>query len=540
MLTIIVGNFVYAAEVKQTNNNSFYFVNLDKEVIIKGYTVDAFNGALKLSLLPNILNEATGVEVAELNEKIDLPWQLEKISKVYQFEFKNKSAYDSKKSFYIQLSYEKQSDYYKQIFYYDKNYSSWQPLPTVDYPDKLFVRSLINFSSARLAVFVNPEALVIGKASWYKYKNGLFAASPDFPKKSKLRVYNTENNKYVDVVVNDFGPDRKKHSDLIIDLDKVAFKKIASIGAGVINVTIKPLYIAPKNNKILGISPTGAKSQFDISAKSAIVMDENTGKILWQNNNNSILPIASLTKLIAIKVFLDTRPSLNQIVIYSVKDEEYNYKYANKEEIARLKLNDNDTLTIEDLIYSSLVGSTNNTVETLVRVSGLSREEFINKMNQSAVNWGVVNTHFIEPTGLSTQNVSSALDYAIMVKEIYTHPIIKKASVMAEYSFKTINTQKYHRIKNTDKLINTSDLKIIGSKTGYLNEALYCLMVRVEKGLMGPLTVVTLGVPSRAQSFEETENLAKYALNALLNKSQNKIVSQQPIFTKNNFVNNFY
>jgi len=519
-LAITVGSFIYVAKAEQTNNNRFYHINLSEETIVKGYTVNAFDGALKLSLTPGVLNKATGIEAIELNEKIDLPWQLEKISKVYQFELKNKSSYDGKKPFYIQLSYDKQSDYYKQVFYYDKNYSSWQPLPTVDYSDKSFARALIRLPFARLAVFANKEALVAGEASWYKHKNGLFAASPDFPKKSKLRVYNINNNKYIDVVVNDFGPNRKVHSSRVIDLDKVAFKKIAPAGAGVINVRIEPLYIAPENNKILGISLTGAKSEFNISAKSAIVMDEKTGDILWQKNVSSILPIASLTKLVAVKVFLDTRPSLNQAVVYSVKDEEYNYKYANKFEIARLKLNDGDALTIENLIYSALVGSANNTVETLVRISGLSREEFINRMNIAAAGWGATDTHFVEPTGLSSRNVSSALDYAIMIKQVCVHPIIRKASVMAKYSFKTINTQKYHIVKNTDKLINTSSLKITGSKTGYLNEALYCLMVRVEKDSMGPLIVVTLGTPNRAQSFEETENLAKYALNELNNKSQ--------------------
>ncbi|MDO9399642.1 MAG: RlpA-like double-psi beta-barrel domain-containing protein [bacterium] len=516
--TIIVGGFICATETSQAVNDSSYFINLDQETTVKGYVVDAFYGALKLSLMPAVLKEPTGVEVIKLDEKIDLPWQLKKISQIYQFEFKNKLAYNSGKQFSIQLSYDEPSNYYKQVFYYEKNSATWRPLPTVDCPDKSFVRALISLPYARLAVFSNPEALVVGKASWYKNKDGLFAASPDFPKKSKLRVYNTDNNKYVDVVVNDSGPDRRIHSDRVVDLDKVAFKKIAAIGSGVINVRIEPLYIAPNNNKVLGIPLTGVKSQFTISAKSAIAMNERTGEILWQKNASSTLPLASLTKLIAIKVFFDLRPSLSQVVSYSIKDEEYNYKYASKGEVARVKLNDGDTLTVEDLVYSSLVGSANNAVETLVRVSGLSREEFINRMNQSVINWGATATHFVEPTGLSPQNVSSVLDYAIITKEIYTHPIIKKASTIAEYKFTTINTKKYHRIKNTDKLINTSNLKIAGSKTGYLNEALYCLMIRVEKDSLDSLVIVTFGVSTRAKSFGETEDLAKYALKKIQNK----------------------
>ncbi len=511
-LAQIAGGFVYAAEITPPAANLSYFINLDKQTIAKGYTVSAFDDALKLSLAPGVLSESTGVDAVLLKEAIDSPWQLERISQVYQFEFRNKAAYDNKKPFSIQLSYDKASNYYKQIFYYDKNYSAWRPLPTVDYPDKSYVRSLIYLPFARIAVFSNPEALVVGQASWYKHKGGLFAASPDFPKNSKLRVYNTANNKFVDVTINDFGPERKLHPNRAIDLDKVAFKKIAPTGAGIINVRVQPLSIVPENNKILDIADSGAKAELLITAKSAIVMDEATNEILWQKNATTTLPLASLTKLVAIKVFIDTRPTLNRQVIYSVKDEEYNYEYVNKWESARLKLADGDSLTIEDLLYAALVGSANNAVETLVRVSGLKREEFILKMNQEAANWGATSTHFIEPTGLAPENVSSALDYAIITKEVYTNPIIQKASVMSKYKFSTINTKKAHAITNTDKLLAVSSLNITGSKTGYLDEAQYCLMARAQNNSGRQLIAVTMGVDTRENSFNETEQLLKYAL----------------------------
>ncbi len=514
-LTAMAGNFIYADETILPPENRLYFINLDKQTIAKGYTVSAFSDAIKLSLVPGLLSESTGVDAVELNEAIDNPWQLERISKVYQFEFRNKSAYDNKKPFYIQLSYDKPSNYYKQVFYYDKNYSSWRPLPTVDYPNESFVRSLIHLPFARIAVFANPEALVIGQASWYKYKGGLFAASPDFPKDSKLRVYNTANNKFVDVVVNDFGPERKLHPDRVIDLDYVAFKKLASTGAGIINIRVQPISIVPENNKILDIAEFGAKSEPQITAKSAIAMDELTGEIIWQKNATSTLPLASLTKLVAIKVFLDTRPTLNRQVAYSHKDEEYNYEYVNKWESARLKLADGDTLTIEDLLYAALVGSANNAIETLVRVSGLKRDEFILKMNQEVALWGATATHFIEPTGLSPENVSSALDYAIITKEVYTHPIIQKASIMYRYKFTTINTQKAHTITNTDKLLQVSRLNITGSKTGFLNEAQYCLMARAKNQSDRQVIAITMGVQNKQDSFNETEQLLKYALKTL-------------------------
>lgn len=499
--------------------NSAYYINLDKKTIDKGYTVSAFAGEIKLSLAPGILSDSTGVEILEISEPIDTPWQLDKISKIYQFEFKNKLAYDNAKPFYIQFSYDKSANNFKQVFFYDKNYNSWRPLPTRDFPDEKFVRSLIHLPFARLAVFDYPDILTLGKASWYKFKNGNFAASPDFPAGSLVRVYNTDNNKFVDVTINDYGPERDKHPDRVVDLDKAAFKKLAALSSGIINVRVEPLYIKSVNGAILGIASSGAASQLKITAKSAIAINEETGDVLFEKDAASTLPLASLTKLVAIKVFLDTKPTLNETVAYSVKDEEYNYQYADKWESARLKLEEGETLTIEDLIYASLVGSANNTVETLARISGLARGEFIDRMNETVKNWGAISASFAEPTGLAPENVSSALDYAIITKEVMNNPIIEKASKAVEYKFYStkINKKKIaHRIINTNKLIGANHFKIAGSKTGYLDEAGYCLMTRV-KAPDGHIIAVILGAPTREASFSETGELIRYGLRKLKN-----------------------
>ena len=514
-------NLEVEADLTQNNliPNRHFNIHLDKKTIAKGYTVSAFDNQIKLSLVPGILDEDTFVDVLELNEPMPKPWNIDKISKIYQFEFLNKEAYDNHRPFYIQIAYPEKNNYYKQAFYYDKNYSAWKPLPTKDYPEEKFVRTLIHLPFARIAIFSYPQIMSLGRASWYKYKSGNFAASPDFPKGSRLRVTNLENNKFVDVVINDYGPDRYLHPDRAIDLEKNAFSRLAFLSEGMINVKIDPLYIAPdKNNRILGISNRGALEKPQIDLKAGILMNEKTGEILWKKNASSTRPLASLTKLIAVKVFLDRRPSLNQVVSYSKKDEEYNYKYCHPWESARLRVNDGDTLTIEDLVYSALVGSANNAVESLVRVSGLKRDNFIQLMNDSVKKWGASSTVFVEPTGLSPDNLSSALDYAIIAREVLKNPIIEKASTMTEYKFTTINTKQFHRLKNTDKIIHTNKFHINGSKTGYLDEAGYCLMTRINTGLGFNLITVTMGADSREESFTATEDLMRYGLSLIKNK----------------------
>lgn len=500
------------AKAQEEIINPQYYINLDKNTIAKGYTVAAFDNAIKLSLVPGILSEATGVDIMELNEGMDEPWKLDRLSKIYQFEFRNKTAYDNHKPFYIQFSYNQKSDNYKQVFFFDKNYNSWRPLPTKDFPDEMFVRSLIHLPFARIAVFDYPGVLSVGRASWYGYKGGNFAASPDFPKGSRLRVFNTANDKFVDVVINDFGPDRKIHPDRVLDLDKVAFSKLGKLSAGMIDIKVEPIHIKAEDNRVLDIDKLGMGSLPIVNAKSFIVINEETNEVLYEKNSTTTLPIASLTKLVAIKVFLDTKPSLNRVVAYKLEDEEYNYAYVeHKWESARLKLNAGETLTIEDLIYASLVGSANNTVETLVRVSNLSRDQFILKMNETVKEWGTNSTNFLEPTGLSPDNVSSAKDYAIITTRVLANPIIEKASKMAEYKFYTQNTNIFHRLKNTNQLINTYRFNITGSKTGYLNESGYCLMVRAKVNNKN-IIVVTLGEETRDLSFYETAELVEYGL----------------------------
>ena len=348
-----------------------------------------------------------------------------------------------------------------------------------------------------------------GIASWYKYKNGLFAASPDYPKGSVLRVTNLANNKSVEVTVNDYGPDRNIHPDRVIDLDYVAFSQIASPGAGLISVKVDPVSIYGSN-----FSPEAEDlSLFEpnIEALAAIVVRESDGQIMYEKNSNKIMPIASLTKLVFAKVFLDLKPDFNKVVTYKYQDEEYNYEYCEKWESARLRVEEGDTLRIEDLLYSSLVGSANNTVETLVRNSGLTRAQFVSKMNEYVKTLGANNTKFVEPTGLSTENVSSPFDYAIIVKEIFNDERIRDISSHANYSFSTINTEKAFNLKNTNHLLGNGEYSITGSKTGFLNEAGYCLVTQVSS-VKDKYIVITFNSKTRDISFDDNEKLIKFSL----------------------------
>ncbi|MDD5527649.1 MAG: RlpA-like double-psi beta-barrel domain-containing protein [Patescibacteria group bacterium] len=492
-------------------------VDLDAGAAAKGYALATADNKFTVSFPPKSLAGATRIEARLIAGDLPTPWKLEKISPTYQFDLSNNPVYDNKKPITLTIGYDGGSQYYKRIYFYDKNFQSWRELPTIDDPEKKIVTAKIFLPYAQVAVFSDPAVLVVGKSSWYAYKKGNFAASVDFPKGSKLRVYNIDNNKSVDITINDFGPERDKFPDRILDLDAVAFKKIASRGAGVINVRIQPLYVAPDSNgRVLGVSEKGAMAEPDIKAASAIAIDEQTGNVIWEKNSAAVLPLASLSKLVAIKVFFDQHPSLNTVVSYKKQDELYNYQYCKPAESARLTVNDGDTMTIGDLVYSALVGSANNAVESLVRVSGLSRDVFIAQMNTYAAAIGATSTHFIEPTGLSPQNVSTAREYAIITREIFKNPVIQKISVTPKYSFTTINTKKKHTLTNTNNFIRdgvfaaANNLKVTGSKTGYLDQ--YNLMTRVAGPKGEALIAVDFGATTKMQSLAEIQELIQYGL----------------------------
>lgn len=476
-----------------------FFIRLDVSTIAKGYTVAAFDDSVKLSLVPGILSEATGVQVRQIIE-MDEPWKLERLSPIYEFEFYNKTAYDVSRPFYIEIKTDQQSTQYKQVFFYDKNYGTWRPLPTRDDASGQFVRSLIHLPYARIAVFAYPDTLISGEASWYQHKGGMYAASPDFPRGSRLRVHSISNGKFVDVTVNDYGPDRKAHPSRAIDLDRTAFSKLSSPGAGIIAVHIEPLTGVPAES-------IAAKPQIDSSA--AIVVDKD-GNTLYEKNADEPLSIASLTKLITAAVFLETKPDLEHIVEYRVQDEEYNYRYANKWEVVRLSLRDGETVSVRDLLTAALVGSANNAVESLVRVSGMTRDAYIARMNAFAQEHGASTLFFDDPAGLSPKNVSSARDYARAVSAALENSFIQETSTLKSAEITTRNTNRTLKVKNTHPLLNASGYTFEGFKIGYLHEARNTVVAKVATE-SGSLIVVVLGDVNRNANAKAAEKLIRFA-----------------------------
>lgn len=220
--------------------------SFDAQTIVKGYTLSSDDSLMRLGIRPGTLNVETRVDIKTLDSSLmadALPEDRMLVGNIYLFDILNKTSYDGKDFFFLEIAYPQDTRVHgkRRISFYNKVKLRWEELPSQDHPKTSSVRALIHLPYARLAIFEEtiPE---VGQASWYGYRGCDCAASPDYPKGSSLVVERVDDpTKTVTVKVNDYGPDREGHPERVIDLDKVAFKKLAPLGAGVIDVRVRLL-----------------------------------------------------------------------------------------------------------------------------------------------------------------------------------------------------------------------------------------------------------------------------------------------------------
>lgn len=233
----------------------------------------------------------------------------------------------------------------------------------------------------------------------------------------------------------------------------------------------------------------------ELSSKSAVIIDTETGSILFQKNSDERLPVASLTKLATAMIFLETEPNFQSEVILTSS--------VNRLNGAKLFVGDGDSASLIDVFFSSLVGSTNNSTMALAQSTGLSNEMFVQRMNEKASSLGLTKTNFVEPTGLDPDNISTAKEIGLLARQAFFQPLIQKGTTKANHEMRTIKNREYHNVKSTNRLLAMAP-EITGSKTGYLDEAGYCLITQAKVWGDREVIVVVLGAPANQKRFDET------------------------------------
>ena len=240
------------------------------------------------------------------------------------------------------------------------------------------------------------------------------------------------------------------------------------------------------------------------TAQSIVAVDVQSGKILYQKNPEEIRSIASITKLMTALVFLDHNPGWQK---------EFHTIAADRRNGNVIYLNTGEILTIKNLFYTALVASDNDAIMALARSTGLTEAEFIAKMNDKAESLGLGQTKFVEPTGLKSENKSTAGDVAKLLNYVLKNEEILKVTSTDSYEFevfdKVKNKSRTVKLKNTDHLLN-SYLNVIGGKTGFLEEAGYCLAVKIKGKENQEIIVVVLGSQSNYDRFQDVKAISDW------------------------------
>lgn len=212
-----------------------------------------------------------------------------------------------------------------------------------------------------------------------------------------------------------------------------------------------------------------------LRSANVLVMDSDTGEVVFQKNSEAVVPIASITKLMTAIVTMDKVEAggldMDQRIVLT------------KEDVATIKrtrsrLRTGATYTRDELMLLALMASENKASAALARSYPGGMDAFIQAMNRKAEALGMTDTRFVEPTGLSSENVSSARDLVKLVNAAHGYEKIREYSTRSRASVK--DRKRTLNFANTNGLVRSAKWEIGLSKTGYISEAGRCLVMRVR------------------------------------------------------------
>ena len=238
----------------------------------------------------------------------------------------------------------------------------------------------------------------------------------------------------------------------------------------------------------------------DLRAAAAIIYDPETNQVLWEEHSQDERSIASITKMMTAVVFMEDSPDMSQPVTIARSDVF---------QASTTHLHTNDKVSADDLLHLLLIASDNAAARALARSSKWGSEGFVARMNSKAAELGLEHTHYADPSGLLSDNVSSAFDMARLITQVAGDERIASVMRTPEYTVSTQN--KVHRtitFRSTNHLLGRTDVDVRAGKTGFISKAGYCLATLLRMPDGGPqVAVVVLGARSNAGRFMETENL---------------------------------
>ena len=209
----------------------------------------------------------------------------------------------------------------------------------------------------------------------------------------------------------------------------------------------------------------------DLNSSVALVIDQETREVLFRKNDHAVLPIASLTKLMTGLVISEAQLPMAELIAITQADVD-----TEKGSSSRLAVG--TVLSRGDLLHLAMMSSENRAAHALGRSFPGGVETFVSRMNARAKALGMSDTRYVEPTGLSSRNQSSASDLAVLVGAAYKEPALRELSTShgreIEVGHRTL------QYNNTNRLVKSAQWDIGLQKTGYISEAGQCLVMQAQ------------------------------------------------------------
>ena len=243
----------------------------------------------------------------------------------------------------------------------------------------------------------------------------------------------------------------------------------------------------------------------ELKSSVALVIDQETNQVLVSKNPQAVLPIASITKLMTAMVVTERGLDLDESITVTEQD-------VDTEKGSRSRLKVGTQLTRGEMLHLALMSSENRAAHALGRSYPGGLSAFVTTMNETAERLGMNDTRYVEPTGLSSQNRSSARDLTLLVRAAYAYPMIRELSTSPEAAFAVgSRSQQFH---NTNGLVRNPAWEIGLQKTGYIAEAGRCVVMQAQ--LAGrKLILVLLDSAGKYSRMGDAERIRRWlALNS--------------------------
>lgn len=225
----------------------------------------------------------------------------------------------------------------------------------------------------------------------------------------------------------------------------------------------------PSFGELNGLHAT--EDALDLRSSVALVVDQDTHEVLLDKNAEAVLPIASLTKLMTSVIVVEAGQPLDEILTISQED-------VDTEKGSGSRLAVGTQLSRGEMLHLALMSSENRAAHALGRHYPGGLGAFVAAMNAKARLLGMSDTRYVEPTGLSSRNQSSARDLAALVSAAHQHPLIRELSTSQEHSVAI--GRRTLQFRNTNRLVANPDWEIGLQKTGYIVEAGRCLVMQAK------------------------------------------------------------